>query len=103
MEYADAKTYTAIATREGPGVPSGGEFTAHNQVQLVLGIVWRVQVVFGTVAIAMKRFPHIRPHADVAREATGVDGDGGGQADALPGVIPGGDALHTPIFSDGLL
>ncbi len=51
----------------------------------------------------MKRFPHICPHADVAREAAGVDGDGSRQGDTLPGVIPGGDAQYPPVSGDGLL
>src|SRR6266568_4349401 len=103
MENADAETYTAIATRESPGIAFGGKFTTHDQVQFILGIVWRVHIVFGTVAIAMKRFAHICPHADMARETAGIDGDSGRQTDTLPDMVPGGDAQHAAIVSDGLL
>src|SRR5260370_34643481 len=103
MEYADAETYTAIATRESPSIAFGGKFTTHDQVQFIVGIVWRVEVVFGAVAIAMKRFTDICSHADMARETAGIDGDGSRQADTLPDMIPGGDAQHAPIVSDGLL
>src|SRR5258708_35567550 len=103
MEHADAQAYPAIATRESPGVPFGGKFTAHYQVEFILGIVWRVQVVFGAIAVAMKRFTDICPHADMARETAGIDGDGSRHADTLSDMVPGGDAQHAPIFSDGLL
>src|SRR5712692_2764101 len=103
MEYANAEAHPTIATGESPGIAFGGKFTTHDQVQFILGIVRRVQVVFGAVAIAMKRFTDICSHADMPREAAGIDGDGSRQADTLSDMVPGGDAQHAPIFSDGLL
>src|SRR5713101_5599242 len=98
MEDAHAQAHAPIAAREGPGIAARRELAAHNQVQFVLRIMWRVQVVFRAIAIAMKRLAHVGAYPDVTREATRIDGNGRAYGDSLADMIPGVHAQDAPIF-----
>src|ERR1700694_2545515 len=103
MEYAKAQAHAPIAAWKGPGVPARRELAAHNQIELVLGIVGGVHVVFGSVAIAMKGFTHICAHTYVTREAAGVDGDSRAHIDTLADMILRRHACDAPVFKKRLL
>jgi hypothetical protein len=60
--------------------------------------VWRVEIIFGAIAIAVKSVAHVGAHTDVAREAAGIDGNVGMEVDALAYMRFGAHADHTATF-----
>src|SRR5579883_1025017 len=103
MQDTHSQAHPSVATRKRPGIAMGREGTPHDQEELVLGIIGRVEVVLRTIPIAVKGLTHLGPHADMTRETTGIDGHVGVQADPLANMILRGDACNLPILQQGLL
>src|SRR5947209_16231967 len=103
MQDAYTQAHATIATRENPGIAMRGVLAAHDQVELILGIVGCIHIIFGPVSIAVEGLTHRGTYTHVPREATRIDGDGGAHSFALIDMILNGYATDAIIFHEGLL
>src|SRR5436305_3036929 len=103
MNNAHAEANAPITVRKGPGVTARREAASHDQVELILGIVRSIHVIFGAKAIAMESLTHTCTHPNVAREATCVNSNRGAQADTFAGVVLRGHSTNTSVLQESLL
>src|SRR5436305_471676 len=103
MNNTHAEANAPITMWKGPGVTARREPASHDQVELILGVVRSIHIIFGAKAIAMESLAHTCTHPNVAREATCINSNRGPQADTFAGVVLRRHSTNTSILQESLL
>jgi hypothetical protein len=103
VEYSYTQSYTPVPTWESPGIATWRKRASHNQKELILRIMWSIQVIFCSIAITMKCLPHSCTYPYMARETAGIYRNCGMERDSLTPMIFSGHTYHVPILRQCLL